>query len=341
MKNKNLDILDLVKVILSIIVVGIHINPFGEYSGLYYPICRIAVPLFFMISSYLLFSKLKNNSNSKEVLVKFVKRNLKLYLFWLVLLFPIAYVYWEYYKYSFWDGILRFIKNFFFGSTFLASWYIMALIEGILIIYFLSKKFSNTLLLILSTFIYFICCLASNYYFILNYFPNKFISKLVDICAFGDLKIYNSFFAGLVWIVIGKMIAIYKVNFNQKKSNIYILLISLVLLYAEHYIIQKYKLAAANDCYIMLLFLCPMIFLKILSINISINNAKLFRKFSTITYCTHFSIATVLDKTLYGIDFQFKSLLIYSVVLLSCLLITFYINRIEDKKFMKILKYSY
>ena len=75
MKNKNLDILDLVKVILSIIVVGIHINPFGEYSGLYYPICRIAVPLFFMISSYLLFSKLKNNSNSKEVLVKFVKRN--------------------------------------------------------------------------------------------------------------------------------------------------------------------------------------------------------------------------------------------------------------------------
>ena len=53
--------LDLMKFICSILVVMIHITPFGEYEFLNFAIhnyvARIAVPYFFVTSGFLLFRK--------------------------------------------------------------------------------------------------------------------------------------------------------------------------------------------------------------------------------------------------------------------------------------------
>ena len=51
-QRENIEILDVTKFVLAIMVVGIH--TLGKYG--IYPLFRIAVPLFFMISSYLFFS---------------------------------------------------------------------------------------------------------------------------------------------------------------------------------------------------------------------------------------------------------------------------------------------
>ncbi len=87
--TKNYDAIDLAKFILSIIVCGIH--ALGRYG--IYPFFRIAVPLFFIISSYFFFKKLNAENDSKDghiLLKNFAKRNAKLYLFWFVLLLPIT-----------------------------------------------------------------------------------------------------------------------------------------------------------------------------------------------------------------------------------------------------------
>lgn len=56
MNNKiQYDIFDLIKFIMSIVVVAIHAHPLGEYHYLIYPWARIAVPTFFLISAYLFF----------------------------------------------------------------------------------------------------------------------------------------------------------------------------------------------------------------------------------------------------------------------------------------------
>lgn len=52
--QRNYDIFDLTKFILSIFIVSIHS---GIVSDIFIPIVRIAVPMFFIITSYLLFSK--------------------------------------------------------------------------------------------------------------------------------------------------------------------------------------------------------------------------------------------------------------------------------------------
>lgn len=50
-ENKNIDAFDAAKFAMSIMVVGVH--TLGKYG--IYPLFRIAVPMFFIISSYLFF----------------------------------------------------------------------------------------------------------------------------------------------------------------------------------------------------------------------------------------------------------------------------------------------
>lgn len=53
--KENLDIFDITKFIMGFMVVGIH--TLGRYG--IYPLFRIAVPMFFMISSYLFFQEVE------------------------------------------------------------------------------------------------------------------------------------------------------------------------------------------------------------------------------------------------------------------------------------------
>ena len=59
MVNKtNYDILDLAKFIFSLMILAIHTSLFPK---ILYPWLRIAVPMFFIISSFLLFKKINNS----------------------------------------------------------------------------------------------------------------------------------------------------------------------------------------------------------------------------------------------------------------------------------------
>ena len=79
-KNKNYDILDLTKFILSIMIVAIHTQ---LLLSILYPWLRLAVPLFFTISSFLLFKKINiNPKEESEIIKNFCRRQIKLYLFW-------------------------------------------------------------------------------------------------------------------------------------------------------------------------------------------------------------------------------------------------------------------
>ena len=80
---------DFLKFFLSLLVLAIHS---ALYPMILYPWLRIAVPLFFIMSSYFVFSKLCTASADaqKDVLKMFIGRNIKLYLCWFILLLPIT-----------------------------------------------------------------------------------------------------------------------------------------------------------------------------------------------------------------------------------------------------------
>ena len=82
MSAKNYDVIDLMKLILCIFVVTLHVNPFEGGYNPPKPIDRIAVPIFFLISSYFFFSELikkQNNREKNKQLCKYIIRNMKLY----------------------------------------------------------------------------------------------------------------------------------------------------------------------------------------------------------------------------------------------------------------------
>ena len=152
-QKKGMDILDLVKLILSFMVVAIHTKLFDPFL---YPWLRLAVPLFFMISSYLFFKKINGCEHTKErnkALKDFALRNLKLYAFWFIVLFPVSGFIRGWFDMGGEDAIVNIIINFFIGSTFVASWFISALIIGVVII-FIARNANKTALLTVGIILY-------------------------------------------------------------------------------------------------------------------------------------------------------------------------------------------
>lgn len=156
---------DIVKFVACILVVCIHTRPFPNY---FQPLYRIAVPMFYMISSFLFFTRVKTMSHreQRQYIIKYIKRSLILYLFYFIVLFPTSYVFFyrSWWNLGFPSNILRFIEQFFFSYTFaIPSWYIVSSILGIIIIYYATRCKMKYILPIVAVVLYLFCCLTSNY----------------------------------------------------------------------------------------------------------------------------------------------------------------------------------
>ena len=331
MKNKVNSVYDILKIILAIMVVLIHGNIF---PNILYPWLRIAVPLFFVMSSYFLFSKLnkeKDNQKKKIIIKSFVLRNLKLYLIWFIILLPITLEIKKYFvDYSFFKGLIILLRDFIFSSTFCSSWFIIALIEGCIILYFCSKKISNKLLLIGSFVIYLFITIISTYTFIIP--DNKIIYYFKMIIP----APCNSFLVSFMWMMIGKMFAEKKINYGYKTNTI-IFIISGILLFIEWIFVKNKTNIFTFDCYILLI---PFV----ISIYWFVSNIKPFyyeysimlRNISTVMYTTHKSIIYIFNNYIViG-----NKYVVFILVILSCILLTFNVNYLS-KYWLKFLKNAY
>lgn len=208
---KNYNGIDVAKLVFGIMVVAIH--TMGKY-GLY-PFLRIAVPMFFCISSFLFFEKCDGKNDSQR-LKRFLFRNAKLYTFWFtVLLLPTLFI-GGWLKGNLLVNAIRFIVKIFVGSTFAASWYIPALMICIGIIYWCCKKVPDWVMLFISFLVYVLCCIASNY---CGFLPEASILFRAIIIYPGT--IYNSFPVGLLWVTLGKCMANGGGRNLLKKNNVY------------------------------------------------------------------------------------------------------------------------
>lgn len=324
---------DITKFILSIFIICLHSNSF---PNIFTPIFRVAVPLFFIITSYFFFSKLKITSNNKErnaLLFHYLKRNFFLLLFWsIIFIIPICIrnhwivMHFPYIIYSI-------IKSIFIGSTFQGSWFISATIIATSIIYILCYKFKikDRTLFVWCIVLYVICCMCSNYsHLIIDCYPyynyyNIYRSWLGDP--------FCSFVIGIVWISFGKFLAYHKFSLSHKIIKCVVIL-SFILIYIEFFLIKKYlSPIMANDCYISLLLLCPTLILLIIHHkDIQIKGSKVLRKLSIIFYCTHGTFLMVLRQIMH-VD------LFYTIIVfILCFITGFCIIKYEKK--YKILKYA-
>lgn len=339
-KKSTIALLDLIKMILSFMIVAIHTQLFDPYL---YPWLRLAVPLFFTISAYLFFAKLKECESSREknqALKSFVMRNVKLYAFWFIVLSPIILVLrWNtWFSSGIVVGLINIVINVFIGSTFTGAWFISALVIGTVIIFFSSKKLSCKALLIIGGIIYVLVSIRSSYIHLFADMPwamkiayayERFLNSPV-----------NSFPAAIFWVALGKAFAD---GFAiKKKASIIGVAVSAVLLFCEWLLVKYLFGMYNNDFYIMLAPLTVSIFSLIISApRREIKYAYQMRKISTVTYVSHGAIVFILGSGLRNLfDITLPRVAIFLITIALTIALTLVIVWLKKFKYFKWLKFA-
>lgn len=163
----------------------------------------------------------------------------------------------------------------------------------------------------------------------------------INIPSFYNMHIYNSFPAALIWILIGKMFADNRIRLSKSILHI-LLLCSAILLYAEYILIQYLDSSNANDCYFSLLLLCPAMF-ALLHQTYSKNKEHLvLRKASTIYYCSHITIASIIGKALEFMNIEdFYNIYKFFITIVLCTVCCVVIILLQKMKHCNWLKYAY
>jgi surface polysaccharide O-acyltransferase-like enzyme len=342
---KNGNKFDILKFVLAILIVCIHSTKAGMILR---PVFRLAVPLFFMISSYLFFLK-QSTLNSKQDkykgLKKYAKRILLLYLFWFLLLLPFTIYYREWYINFDHEKLITIARSFFFGSTFIASWFLMASLIGVTIVWVLSQlKVKTSWIIAIGLVIYVLCCIVSNYYSLISSCP-RFIVAYNSYTSIFTLP-FNSFPCSILFVGIGKILAERELSPSNKLLWA-VLLISIMLLYVEFYITQHYFKAYYDDCFLLLPVTCICIFMLIgqsTPRKTGYDTIKL-RTYSTIIYCCHGTLLSIMNSVLNFIKMNEINCIIqfamFFITIFLSIAICELLMRLERRRYFGWLQYSH
>lgn len=157
MEKKYYPGLDLLKFVMALTIVSLHFELFKEVPVLYdmiMPWKNVAVPVFFIVSSFLLFNKLLSSNERKEenkIIIYFLKRIGILYLFWFVVMIRATVYKWD------WDlhfSFFEFVIQFFLSSTFTGSWFLAALSINIVLVWYIRRYTSERIVAIIAIMLY-------------------------------------------------------------------------------------------------------------------------------------------------------------------------------------------
>lgn len=321
-ENKNRirqnDLIDIEKFMMALMVAAIHIVPLAQYNEILYPWLRLAVPFFFLCSSYYFFDKLKYVKDTAVVLKKFVKRNIKLYAFWSLFWFP--FILFMNRDVSGIRLIVRLIRGIVFTGTFGGSWYIIAQIEAVLIVYVCrNKNLIKKIMRCIAALCFVLTCLSTNYANLINQKIAAFLQNNSIV------PVYLSVIAALPWVALGEFFSDIEID---KVINTWIVvfggLVGILLLNTEYRMLNTIR-SNINDCYFMLILLVPAIFLLGLKTNMHCRYGKTLRKLSTVIFCMHHSLNRAFEFICNRTNYSFcrgvtGGILRYILVLIICYL---------------------
>ena len=141
-EKKNYYGIDLLKFIMAVCVVAIHTQPLYSIQSivvqrLFDTITSLAVPYFFSVSGFLLFSKIDANiscTKNMEVCKRYLSRVLSLYVIWNIIYLPITIFGFKENNMSFARYVLDCIRGFLFIGQQFYSWQLWYLLSVFFVI---------------------------------------------------------------------------------------------------------------------------------------------------------------------------------------------------------------
>ena len=290
---------DILKFVLAMLIVVLHSGIAPRWT---HPVLRLAVPLFFMMTSYFFHLKLKgavDNNSRKECLRKYVTRNAHLYLFWSIALLPcVVLLHSSWFNDGFVNALINIVKSFFIAFL-----------------------------------IYLVALLDSNYGGLLSEQARNQLNIL-------GIRHALNLPAAMIWMVIGKVFA--EKPFILSNKPLYsMLVVSGLLYFVEFFIIEHFGWSIHTDCFLMSIPLCILIFIAIgQSADFNCKYALWLRKSSVIVYCTHFTIIRLLRLVSLHV-LWLPGLAIYGITLIICLFVAGLIIYLSENTHLKILRKAY
>ena len=208
---KKFNSIDLIKFIMSFLVVAIHTNPLKmcnipAVTVLYDCITACAVPFFFLASGFLLAQK-STAENFPQIIKKHLFKIIKMYLIWSVLYLPLAVIHFWSEGESFLRSVLLYLRGFFIVGENYNSWmlwYLLSTIYALLFILFLvQRKIKLTHVLILGSILFAIGCVIPSFVGYTGSLPGvfSFFKKVLSVVVSGRI------FKGFLYIPLGMVLA--------------------------------------------------------------------------------------------------------------------------------------
>lgn len=340
-KHKLYNGINLLKFVCANLIIIIHVLPFGsnqKYETINFIfqnfIARIAMPIFFISTGFLIYSKVKENKDyniAKNYSIKLIK----LYLIWSIIYLPLNIINYIKNDTSIKDAIINYIQHFLFRGSCVHLWYLTAAAFAVYIISILLKKnIKPKTILIISIILYIIGIFTQSLAGITKYIfqNNKYILDFLHYSKEVIITTQNGLFVGMIFVSIGMYIAYRNIKINKIK-NIIMLFTSIILMSIEVYIIHKYKLAIEYNIYLFLPLVTYFIFQQFKNNKIISNNNSIFlKKMSIVMYLSHIWIRDIMDNFLLKININVfdnisRYIIILSIVILFSLIIVKYFDK--------------
>lgn len=308
---------DLVKLIMAILVIGIHTEPFGFNFWLdkgFGMITRLCVPFFFVSCAYFCW-----NQNRA---ISAVKRMGILYIIWSIIYLPYditilkEYTPTQILRLYFWDGNSH------------ALWFLCGSIIGIAIVCILLKYLDYKAVFIISFLFLVIGCFKSSW--------SPIVYELTSIRLSDTLGCRNGLFYGFPYISMGMYMAKNNKWKEKSMSTLFIgFLASLIALLAESALLVIYFNTNSTILWISVYPLTYFFFSLICKIKMEFNSdiSLFIRKISTLIYVSHGLFLILFSKAHY---------LTYFILVTICtIILSVIIILLSQKKGFRYLKYLY
>lgn len=281
--KKNLDSVDLAKLIGSILIFAMHCNVLSAYPQANFVLkllSRWGVPFFFICSAYFLFGKGEGGGPDGRTVRAYGRRIGLLYAAWFVYNLPNTFYLRLYGRDLSAVGTwLTFIKNAALSSTYTGSWYLVSSAFSAWLVYRLGKRLGTGAVLGLTSIPYLLCALTSTYYGLL---PPAVAGALDYLCF--PLNIFN----GCFYFALGKAIreneARLTARFTRNRA-----LLGFIAAYAvlalEIALARRRGIFRDSDVALSTALIVFFLFLYCLQASPGIRRGRLLRQISTVVYC--------------------------------------------------------
>lgn len=345
--------IDLAKFICTILVVMIHIQPFGSTNtaityylnfGVQNYLARIAVPFFFVTSGFLLFKKTSLSDFNIDYSKKYIQRIFRLYVIWTLIYFPLVLCGILRDENGVTYAILRYFRNCIFVGSYWHLWYLPALIFAVIIISVLIyKNVQPKYIVALASCFYIVGLFAQSWFGFIaplkEVFPQAwyFLQMLQKVIS----TTRNGLFEGFFFVSIGMCFAFYNISIGRTKALIGFCC-SMSAMFLEVFILQYFAFIREYDMYLFLVPATFFLFGFIRQINLPDNPVfKTLRLLSSLIFYSHPWVLAVVSRTLRTIyeplSESFLLFILTLTVTIICSLILIKLSEREKFRWIKML----